>query len=329
MKQKSVLSPWRRVLHTAACLPLLLACATSTAEDVVRIIVPVPPGGGLDATARALAMGLSSVTGASYIIENRPGANTALGADLVARSPADGSTILYSGTAIVMNPWLQKLGPSPVTELHPLLYLSNNEYVLVAAATGTIRSVADVQARAASPAGLSCAAPPGPMQLACEQLKVRMRGSVIVVPYVGIAPAVGALIGGHVDAMFVNVDGIESLIKAGSVRAIAASAASAAAGVPLIGQAWPGLYLEGFTGFFVPAHTPAEKVRELNEAMNRVLSQPAFRKFMSETKQEIVGGTPQEFARKISSAYERYGEVIRKANLAVNVPSSITNPQHP
>jgi tripartite-type tricarboxylate transporter receptor subunit TctC len=306
----------RRALLTAFYLSLFLACTPSIAQDVVRIIVPVPPGGGLDGTARALASGLSALTGESYIVENRPGANTALGADLVARAPADGRTILYSGTAIVMNPWLQKLGPSPVTDLQPVIYLSNSNYVLIAGSDGAIRSVSDLQARATSPAGLSCAAPPGPMALACEQLKSRLAGTVIVVPYLGIAPAVAALLGGHVDAAFVNFEGVESLLQAGSVRAIAASARSTAAGVPLIGHVWPGLYLEGFTGLFVPARTPAAKVRELNEAVNQVLAQPAFRKFMADSRQEIVGGPSEQFSRKISSAYERYGEVIRKANLA-------------
>jgi tripartite-type tricarboxylate transporter receptor subunit TctC len=328
MTLRFLIATTRRLRETAACLTLVLASFGATAEGVVRIVVPAPPGGGLDATARALAAGLSSVTDASYIIENRPGANTALGADLVARAPADGKTILYSGTAIVMNPWLQKLGPSPVTELHPVLYLSNSEYVLVASAGGAIRSIADLQAHAASPAGLSCAAPPGPMQLACEQLRTRLP-SVVVVPYLGIAPAVGALLGGHVDAMFVNLEGIESLLRAGSVRAIAASAPSAASGVPLIAQVWPGLYLDGFTGVFVPARTPPEKVRELNEAMNRVLAQPAFRKFMADTRQEVIGGSPEQFARKISTAYDRYGEVIRKANLAIDGPAATSKTHTP
>jgi tripartite-type tricarboxylate transporter receptor subunit TctC len=322
MNKKPAATRLRRALLTAVCLPLLLGSASTFAEDVVRIVVPAPPGGGLDATARALATGLSSVTGASYVVENRPGANTALGADLVARAPADGKTILYSGTGIVMNPWMQKLGPSPVTDLHPVIYLSNSEYVLVAAGRGSIHSAQELLPRAASPSGLTCAAPPGPMGLACEQLKTRLPGTVIVVPYVGISPAVAAVLGGHVDIMFTTVEGVESLIQAGTVRAIATSAPSVAPGAPLIGELWPGLYLDGFTGMFVPARTPAEKVRELNEAMNRVLLQPAFRKFMADTRQEIVGGSPEQFARKISSAYERYGEVIRKANLAIDAPSS-------
>jgi tripartite-type tricarboxylate transporter receptor subunit TctC len=322
MNRKCAPSLWPRAFVTFAILFLLLISVASRAEDVVRIVVPVPPGGGLDATARALATGLSSVTGASYIVENRPGANTALGADLVARAPADGKTILYSGTAIVMNPWLQKLAPSPVTELYPVIYLSNSEYLLIASPGGGIRSVSDIAVRAASPAGLNCAAPPGPMQLACEQLKARVPGNVLVVPYIGIAPAMTALMGGHVDVMFVNLEGIESQVRGGSVRVLAATAPSAAPGAPLVDQVWPGLYLEGFTGLFVPARTPPKKVRELNEAMNRVLAQPAFRRFMAGTQQTIVGGPPERFARKLSTALERYGEVIRKANLATNVPSS-------
>jgi tripartite-type tricarboxylate transporter receptor subunit TctC len=321
MNKKPAPARLRRALVMAVCLPLLFASAPCPAQDVVHIVVPTPPGGGLDATARALASELSSFTGASYIVENRPGANTALGADVVARAPADGNTVLYSGTAIVMNPWLQKLAPSPVTDLHPVIYLSNSQYVLIASPRGPVHGIAELERRAAGPAGLTCAAPPGPMQFACEQLKSRLPGSVVVVPYNGIAPAVAALMGGHVDVMFVNLEGVESLMQSGSVRAIAASAPSAAPGVPLIGQVWPGLYLEGFTGLFVPAATPVEKIRELNGAINRVLAQPAFRKFMADTRQEIVGGSPDRFARKLSGAYERYGEVIRSANLAIGSPS--------
>src|SRR3569832_1342057 len=113
MNRKCAPSLWPRAFVTFAIHFLLLISVASRAEDVVRIVVPEPPGGGLAAPARALATGLSSVTGASYIVENRPCAITALGADLAARAPADGKTILYSGSAIVMNPWLQKLAPSP------------------------------------------------------------------------------------------------------------------------------------------------------------------------------------------------------------------------
>jgi tripartite-type tricarboxylate transporter receptor subunit TctC len=319
----------RALLLAATALPLFLGAPASFAEEVVRIIVPAPAGGGLDATARVLATGLATVTGASYIIENRPGANTALGADIAARAPADGRTILYSGTAIVMNPWLQTLAPSPVTDLHPVIHLSNSQYVLIAPAASEIRSAADLEARARSSHGLTCAAAPGPMALACEQLKARLPGSPIVVPYIGITPAVAAILGGQVDVMFVTIEAVESLIKNGSVRLLATSARSAAGGVPLFAQLWPGLFLDGFTGLFVPARTPDNKVRELNQAITQVLAQPAFRKFMHDTRQEVVGGTPEQFSRKLASSYARYGEVIRDAHLAVNMPTSLTNNQRP
>jgi tripartite-type tricarboxylate transporter receptor subunit TctC len=318
----------RRLLLVATCIPLFCTSAASFAEEVVKIVVPAPAGGGLDATARVMASGLAAITGASYIVENRPGANTALGSDIVARAPADGRTILYAGSGIVMNPWLQTLAPSPVTDLHPVIHVSNAQYVLVVSAASGIRSVADLQARAATPTGLTCAAAPGPMALACEQLKTRLADKPIVVPYIGIPPAVAAILGGHVDALFVNVESVESLMKSGSVRAIAASARSAAEGVPIIGQVWPGLYLDGFTGIFVPARTPPETVRELNKALNQVFAQPAFRQFMHETRQEIAGGTSEQFARRLATASERYGVVIRKANLAIGTPST-SNTQRP
>jgi tripartite-type tricarboxylate transporter receptor subunit TctC len=191
---------------------------------------------------------------------------------------------------------------------------------LIAGARGSIHSAADLQARAASASGLTCAAPPGPMALACEQLKERSPGSVVVIPYVGISPAVAALLGGHVDAMFTTIEGVEPLVQAGSVRVIAASSRTAAEGVPLFSQVWPGLFVDGFTGVFVPARTPSDTVRRLNEALNQVVVQPAFRQFMQQTHQFIVGGSAEQFARRLAASYQRYGEVIRKANLAIDAP---------
>jgi tripartite-type tricarboxylate transporter receptor subunit TctC len=137
------------------------------------------------------------------------------------------------------------------------------------------------------------------------------------VPYSGIAPAVTALLGGHVDLLFVNVEAVEPLLHAGRLRAIAASSALAVPGVPLIAQAWPGFLLEGYSGLFVPARTPSAKVRQLNRQVNQVLHDPQFSGFMAETRQQAGGGSPEQFAAQVADAHRRYGEVIRSLGLAI------------
>jgi tripartite-type tricarboxylate transporter receptor subunit TctC len=264
-----------------------------------------------------LATSLASVTCASYIVENRPGANTALAADVVA------------GDGHLHEPVVAEAGALPGHRPCPVVHISNGQYVLIVNGTSEIRSAADLDGRAKSSHGLTCAAAPGPMAVACQQLQARLPGNPIVVPYIGIPPAVAAVLGGHVDVMFVNVESVEAMMKNGTVRAIAASAPSAAEGVPLIGQLWPGLYLDGFTGMLVPAATPTDKVRALNHAFNEALAQPAVRQFMRETRQEIVGGTPEQFARRIATASERYRDLIVKAKLATDLPASGSAPRRP
>jgi tripartite-type tricarboxylate transporter receptor subunit TctC len=305
----------------AAIAALLLACAAPAAvagDGVVRLVVPAPAGGNLDMTARALAQRLAALTGEPHVVENRPGANTAIGSEYVARAPADGRVLLYTGSSLVLNAWLQKLAFSPLEDLRPVVQVAVGHYVLVVSAASGIASPRELAARAAErQQGLNCAAPPGPMGIACEQLRARLGGKVTTVPYPGIAPAVTALLGRHVDLMFVNLEAVEPLMQAGRLRAIAASSTVAAPGVPLIARAWPGFLLEGFSGLFVPARTPPSRIRQLNRQVNQVLRDPQFSGFMAETRQQAGGGSPDQFAVQVADAHRRYGEVIRSLGLQI------------
>lgn len=311
-----LLSRLRRASASAFASAFLLALPGPPAfaqDQVVRIVVPAPPGGNLDMTARVLARRLTEVTGDPHIVENRPGANTAIGSEHVARAPADGRTMLYNGSSFVINGWLQKLSFSPLQDLRPVVQVVVGHYVLVASSASGITSVQDLAVRAAqSGAGLNCGAPPGPMAVACEQLRPRLGGKLTTIPFPGIAPAVTALLGGHVDFAFVNVEAVEPLMQGGRLRAIAASSALAAPNVPLIAQVWPGFLLEGFSGLFVPARTPADIVDRINRDVNQVLVEPQFSRFLQETRQERAGGTTEAFAARLADADRRYGEVILK-----------------
>jgi tripartite-type tricarboxylate transporter receptor subunit TctC len=301
----------------AATLAWLCIAGASQAQDKppVRLVVPVPPAGSLDMLARGLAARLSTPNDA-WIVENRAGADTMIGSEHVARAPADGRVILTAGATLVLAPLLRKMSYVPYAELRPVVQLSYSHYMLVVPAASPITSVAELAAAAAGrPEGLSCGAPPGPMALGCAQLAGRLRGKVTAIPYPGVAPAVTAALGSHVDILFVSAENVSKLVETGKLRALAASSAAVAGKLPTFAQAWPGFLMDGYIGLFVPAATPAEEVRRIAAAANRVLAEPEFAALMRENGQEPVGGTPEEFAARVERTRAQYAELITRLGL--------------
>jgi tripartite-type tricarboxylate transporter receptor subunit TctC len=309
----------------AVCFVLAIsACAGFVvAEEArpIRVVVPAPPGGSLDGTARLLAQRLGAITGETYVIDNRPGANTAIGTELVIRSAADGRTLLYHGTGIAMMSWLQKTSFSALDDLQPVMQVSIERYAVVVPVTSPARSVRDLERLAASrPEGLNCIGAPGLTTVACEQFKAAMHGRATTIPYAGFAPALQATVGGHADLMFATVDSAMKLVEGGHLRVLAVSQRQGLppmlAQAPLISEAWPEMLVEGFSGFFVPVHTPQARVLQLNRDLNRVLAEPDISAAMRAAGQEPAGGTADQFAHTLTRANRRYGEIIQKLDLA-------------
>jgi len=294
---------------------LLGVLSVACAQEPVRIVVPAPPGGNLDMTARAVAQRLATLTGEPYVVENRPGANTAIGTEYVAHAPADGRTMLMTGGSIVLTPWLQPVGYTP-DELRPVVQVTVGHYALVASSESKIVTAEDLIAQAKGRSqGLTCAAPPGPMWIACEQAKSRLDGKVTVIPYPGIGPAMTAIAGGHVDFAFLNAEAVEPMIKAGRLRVLATSKGGAQPRLPRIVEVWPGFLLEGYAGLFVPARTPAEKVAQINREVNQILNDAQFAAYMRDSQQEVAGGSPENFAASVDRDFRRYGDLVRKLNI--------------
>jgi len=307
-------------MRLRAALLLMAACALAAAQNVeprtVRIVAPAPPGGNLDSGARMLALRLARLTGDVYVVENRPGANSLIAAELVAKSPPDGRTLLYSGTGLVFLPLQQKLSANPMDELVPVVQVSSEQYVLVMAQNAPVAAAFELAGFAAGkPGGVNCAAYPGVATLACEQLKARLGGKVTTIPYPGVAPAINAVLGGHADLMFVNREPTLKLVQAGKLRVLAQSSLAAEAGAPLAAQVWPGFVLEGHAGLLAPAGTPPALIEQLNRHVNRVLSEPEVIAHMREGAQEPAGGSPQRYADALQRTLKRYGELIRKLDL--------------
>ncbi len=310
-----------RLRLLAASLLLLLAAAGAAHAQApaVRIVVPAPPGGALDASARLFALRMAALTGEPHVVENRPGANTAIGTEFVMRSAPDGRVMLFTGASIVTNAWMNKGGVSALEGLQPVVQLSNERYWLVSAPGSGASSVRDLeQAPASRPGGWNCAAVPGATTMACEQLRARSGGAVVTVPYAGLAQALNALQGGHVDIMFSNIDAVARVVQAGRLRVLAASARGegAADAVPLFAQAWPDFLMEGAYGVFVPIHTPAARVQQLNREFNQVLAEPEVGERMREAGQEVVGGDAAGYLARLRLLEKRSGELARRLGLA-------------
>jgi tripartite-type tricarboxylate transporter receptor subunit TctC len=291
-------------------LAALLAPAVAAAQPI-RIVVPAPPGGNLDGSARLLAQKLASVTADTYVVENRPGANTQIGTEAVVRAAADGRTVLFAGTGVIFLPLLQKVSFSPQVDLVPVAQWSSEQYAVVTSADGPVKSVADLAARTG---GANCAAYPGVSTIACEQLSARAGGRVATVPFPGISPAVTSVLGGHADILFVNLEPVQKLVAAGKLRVLAQTQ-GAGLGAPLVGDVWPGFVLEGHAGILAPAGTPEARIRQLNRDINKALADPEVAAHMREGGQDPVGGPPERYAENLKRSVQLYGDLILKLGL--------------
>ena len=301
---------------------LVCLCAVAAAQETRRLVVPAPPGGSLDRTARLVAQRLSAVTQDVYVVENRPGANTMIAIEYVAKAPPDGRTMLFGATGMVMMASLQKAPVSPLEDLAPVMQVSAERYALAVPAASPIRSLADLQqAATASAAGLNCLCVPGTTLIACEQLKDALGGKSTTVTYAGVSQGLTALAGQHGDVMFVHLESALKMVEAGRIRVLAVShrdgLPAAASGMPLVSATWPDFLLEGFSGVFVPTGTPPARIRELNRDLNLAQSDSGFRAALREAGQDPVGGSPEQFAETTRRLSQRYDRVIRKLGLGV------------
>jgi tripartite-type tricarboxylate transporter receptor subunit TctC len=298
--------------------PVKGACAQES--RTVRVVVPAPPGGNLDFTARLVAHRLAALTGDAHVVENRPGANTYIGTEYALRAKPDGRTILVTGTSVVINPWLYANSFSGLTDMRPVAQLTIDRYVLVATAGLPVTGAGDLARLSQErPGGLNCGAPPGPMSLACEQLAGRLRGNVKTIPYPGVGPAVNALLGGHVDFIFLSSEAVGRHVESGRLKALALShpihLAGVPSGLPLITELWPGFLLEGGHGVFVPLETPEAVVRQLHRDISLVLAEPELTARMREGGNEPGSGSTEQFIQRLRRLESEYGRVIQQLGI--------------
>jgi tripartite-type tricarboxylate transporter receptor subunit TctC len=322
--------PARITMLAAVAAAGLIAIATASAQDkyparTVEIVVPFAAGGGTDVLARLLADGLTRRLGQTFVVLNRPGANTNLGTQLVAKAKPDGYTLVMASLGIAANPSLyRKLGYDPANDLAPISLLANAPTMLVVHPSFPANTLAEFVAYVkANPGKLNYAsygAGSGP-HLATELFKSMTGTDIVHVPFGGGGPAAVAVTGDQVQMLFASVLPVLGLVRGGSLKPIAIAADKRSPllpDVPTFREA--GLDYETGTwfGLLAPARTPQPVVDLLHGNTVDVLKDPTLRSKMSEQGADVVGNTPEQFRTHIAAETERLAKVIRNAKIQLD-----------
>src|SRR5213596_1534904 len=318
-----------KIRFAALALAAMLSAA-APAQDYparpVRLVVPYAAGGNADIFGRTLAQKLGDALKQPFVVENRAGANGGIGADFVAKSAPDGYTLLVTANGpIVVNPVLYAKVPyDPVRDFAPVAQCTVYQYVLVTLAGSSIKSIADlVGAARARPGAVSYGSTGvgGGNHLAGELFALATGTQLTHVPYKGSAPALADLLGGQLTFMFDTVITSVPQVRAGKLHAFAVSSAKRASSLPDV----PTMQEAGFAGFdmsqwqgvLAPAGTPRPVVQRLNAEIAKAMHAPEVHERIAvQGGNEIVTGTPEEFAALIRADLERYGRLIRDAKIS-------------
>jgi tripartite-type tricarboxylate transporter receptor subunit TctC len=320
-----------RLARVAACALGVLSAGAAAAgaypDKPIRMLVPYPPGGITDVLTRSLAELMRKELGQPVIVENKPGANTALAAQALATAPADGYTVMMAAAAtVVMNPLLNaKLGYDPTRDFTPVGRIAETPLVLVVRADSPARTLADLLAAAkARPAEASFASTGigSTLHLAGELLQSETGTQILHVPYKGSAPALNGVLGGETQFMIDSVGSSIPLIKGGKLRAVAVTSAKrlpALPDVPTVAESGvPGFDVSTWFGLLVPKQTPAAIVNRLNAAVAVAVRDPAFR-----SQFEAVGLIvpppidPATFAHFIQAETAKWGPLIKAKHITL------------
>ena len=317
-----------QVLTAALTVGALLVSGVSVLAQTfptkpVRMVVPFPGGGAVDTVARAFAQKLSEIWGHQVVVDNRPGAGGNIGADAIAKAPADGYALLITTNGIAISPSLYKKLPfDAMKDFAPISQLSTSYLALVVNPKLGVASVTELVALArAKPGSISYGstgigvAP----HLVMELFKNATGTDLLHVPYKGDAQTVPALVSGEVQAAFMPPAGIVGHAKAGRLRVIAVTGAtrsSALPDVPTIAEAgYPKSEYAGWMGLFAPANTPRDIVNQIQRDMARVLAMPDMKERLPIWGYEPLGTTAEQFEARYRSDITTFANVVKQARV--------------
>ncbi len=317
----------RTLLVALACAAATLASAPASAQAwpdnrPVRILVPAPAGSSLDVLARAIGEKLKDRVGATVVVENRPGAGGALATSEVAKAAPDGHTLLlgFNGP-LATTPLIQKVPYDVAKDLAPVIITSSQPNVLAIHAALPIRTVADLVAWAkANPGKLNFASVGNgsSSHLNAELLKSMAGIEAVHVPFNGSPPAVLSTVQGDTQMIFAVMQPLQAQVQAGKLRAIAVTTPGRfplLPDLPAIAESYPGFEALAWNGLVAPAATPRPVIQKINAEVGAILKLPDIVQKMNGFGFDLVGGSPEDFAKLMASETARWVPVVRRLGL--------------
>jgi tripartite-type tricarboxylate transporter receptor subunit TctC len=299
-----------------------IAGAQTYPSRPVRIIVGFPAGAATDLVARLMGQWLSVRLGQQFIIENRAGANSNIGTEVVARAAADGHALLMATSSNAINTTLyDKLNFDFIHDIVPIAGIVRTPLVMVVNPSVPAKTVPEFITYAkANPGKINMAAPGiGSLQHVSGELFKMMTGvNMVSVPYRGGAPALADLLGGQVQVAFNAVIAALEHIRTGKLRALAVASATRSEvlpDIPTMSDFIPGFEASYWIGLGAPKNTPTETITKLNEEINAALADPKIKARLADVGGTVLAGSPAEFAKLIADETEKWGKVIRAANI--------------
>ena len=323
----------KSLVHTVTSMAILAICAVPITQHAnayptkpIRMVVPFPSGGGTDLVSRAVGTKLSQLLGQTVVIDNRGGANANIGADIVAKSPADGYTVLVGTANLTVNVSLYKsLNYNLQKDLIPVTLLAAAPLVLTIHSSVSANSVKEfIDAARSSPGRLhfGSTGTGSPPHLAGEIFNDMAKVKLIHVPFKGAGPAVTSLLGGHVQLMFGSMPAVQPHLKSGKLKALAVSTAkrsSVAPELPTIAESGlAGFEVVTWYGLFLPTGTSKAIVDRLYTDTKKSLNDSEIDSVLKKQGFEIGGNSPVEFAIMIKNEIKNFSKVIRDSNIRLD-----------
>jgi tripartite-type tricarboxylate transporter receptor subunit TctC len=312
----------------AAALALVVGAAAQAQTwpaKPVRVIIPFAPGGGTDIQGRLLGKKFYESMGQTFVVENRTGAAGLIGAEVAARAPADGYTILFTTASLAVNVSLyKKIAFDPLKDLQPVSWISSVPLVLVVHPSVPVNSPRELVALAKREKGKMNAAHNGSgttSHLSIEMLKQFAGVDVTPIPYKGGGPAIAAMVSGETDFSFATALAAQPHIKAGKVKALAVTTAKpsgAFPALPTMVSLYPGFESDNWYAMFFPTGTPKDVVAKLNAEIVKALKANDIRDFIVQEGGDPVGSTPAELDAYFKREVGKYAKIIKAGNISAD-----------
>src|SRR6266576_5972174 len=315
----------RSAIALAAALALAAAAPGAWAQSgTIKIVVPYTPGSGPDILSRLMAEQIGRAQAPTVVVENRPGGGTVIGTEAVERAEPDGHTVLLVANSFVANPPLKRASYDPTRSFEPVCYLAATPMVLVVLGSSPYHTLNDLIAAARAKPGELAFASGGPgssLHIAIEVLKRAANLNITYVPYGGTAPAINALMGNHVAAVWADYPTVVSQLKSGTLRGLVTTSRARVASlpaVPTLGETGISNYeADIFYGIVAPAKTPPEMVNRLSAWLIGALKASDMKPKLAQQGLFPVGICGAEFGAYLQRMVDDYTRIIREANITV------------